>query len=68
MTRDEANDILILHKYGLGQFPATTINNALRATGDLIPTKASAAWDRWVNGEGQEVRVWRTANAGGNSD
>lgn len=67
MTRDEANDILTLHKFGLGSFPQVTVNKALRITGDLIPNQARQAWDR-MNEEGQPIRVWRAIRAAGNTE
>jgi hypothetical protein len=35
MTRDRANEILRLWKYGLEEFPASVIRMALYVTGDL---------------------------------
>lgn len=69
MTRDEANDILTLSRHGLESYPETTINRALKLTGDLIPERARKAWERMHTpiAEGQ-IRAWRSVRAGGNSE
>lgn len=67
MTRDLGNEILSLWRSGDVSFNAQTINQALRATGDLRPVERKSAQPMTRGVDTLPHRVWRSALAGGNS-